>query len=157
MRAVAIATTAADNADATTSLRGAGFVEVLLKPIAVADLRDAVARHLTARPGPAELDDAQARLAAGGDAAIVDSLRTLFAAELEALPAELARMGRDGDRTALRERLHRLDASAGFCGAAALALAIRNLRAVAESDSWPHAAMGQLLEVAERTRRRISG
>lgn len=155
--AAAIATTAADNVDATSSLRDAGFADVLLKPIAVAALRDAVARHLPARPDPAELDDAQARLAAGGDLAIVHSLRSLFAAELEALPAELARIRRDADRTALRDRLHRLDASAGFCGAAALASAIRNLRGVAGSTSWPDAAVGQLLEVAERTRRRISG
>ena len=153
---VAIATTAADNSGAIASLRAAGFVDVLLKPIGVDALRHAVMAHLRDVPASAELDDAQASIAAGGDAAIVASLRGLFAAELEGLPAEIAALRARDDRGALRDRLHRLDASVGFCGAPALARAIHALRATVNAPAWPERALADLLEIAERTRQRLA-
>jgi hypothetical protein len=58
---------------------------------------------------------------------------------------------------ALRERLHRLEASAGFCGAPALARAISTVRASLDGTQWPAASVTTLLEVSERTRQRLSG
>lgn len=155
-RAAAIATTAADNSGAIASLRAAGFVDVLLKPIGIDALRSAVMARLRDVPACAELDDAQANVAAGGDAAIVASLRGLFATELEGLPAEIAAFRARDDRSALRDRLHRLDASAGFCGAPALARAIHALRAAVDVQAWPERALADLLETAERTRQRLA-
>ena len=48
--------------------------------------------------------------------------------ELDALPNEMRLLRAAADPTAIRDRLHRLDASAGFCGTPALALAIADLR-----------------------------
>ena len=159
--AIALATTAANDADTIAALHAAGFVETLLKPIAADALRAAVARHLgtasAALTGADDLDDEQAHRAAGGDAAIVASLRGLFAAELEALPAQIAGFGVRNDMAALRERLHRLEASAGFCGAPTLTRAIAAVRTALESPLWPTAAVATLLEVSERTRQRLSG
>lgn len=155
-QAVAIATTAADNANAVTALRTTGFVDVLLKPIGVEALRNAVAACLSGSPSNTELDDTQAGIATGGNAAIVASLRALFAVELEALPAEFALLRARVDRAALRDRLHRLDASAGFCGAPALARAIGTLRTAVDAPAWPERAIADLLEIAERTRQRIA-
>jgi len=159
--AIALATTAANDADTIAVLHAAGFVETLLKPIAADALRAAVARHLGtasgALTGADDLDDEQAHRAAGGDAAIVASLRGLFAAELEALPAQIAGFGVRNDMAALRERLHRLEASAGFCGAPTLTRAIAAVRSALESPLWPTAAVATLLEVSERTRQRLSG
>ena len=159
--AVALATTAASDAEVIAALRAAGFVEILLKPIGAAALCTAITRNLRAAAhmpaGADDLDDEQARSAAGGDAAIVASLRGLFAAELEALPAQVAGFHTHNDMTALRERLHRLEASAGFCGAPALTRAITGVRSALEGVQWPIAAVATLLEVSERTRQRLSG
>jgi len=149
-----LATTAADEAASLAALRTAGFDDVLAKPIAADVFRRAVTEHLTLHAAP-ELDPARACAVAGGDAAIVASLQGLFAAELDALPAEIARLRDGGDPQALRERLHRLDASAGFCGAVALAQAIGRLREVIEPQPWPARAFEELLDVARRTRRRL--
>jgi CheY-like chemotaxis protein len=155
--AIAIATTAANDAAAIANLRAAGFVDVLPKPISADALRSAVACHLGKPMHAADLDDVQARLAAGGDDGIVAALRGLFAAELEALPSQIASFAADADMDALRERLHRLEASAGFCGAAALARAISAVRASLDGMHWPAAQVTNLLEVSERTRQRLSG
>ncbi len=152
--AVAIATTAADSADVIAQLHEAGFVDVLLKPIAVEAFRHAVTMRLAGRSLP-ELDDVRARATTGGDAAIMASLRALFAEELLALPTEIAQLRSNGDSAALRDRLHRLDASAGFCGATALASAIQGVRAALHRLPWPEQAVGDLLDAAERTRLRI--
>ncbi len=159
-RAIALATTADNDTAVHAQLLRAGFVEVLVKPIAIADLRDALARHLpnAASTGTTEatddLDDRQALAAAGGDAVIVNALRGLFAAELDALPAELAALQRQPD--AVRERLHRLDASAGFCGAPAIVRAANELRAALASPPWPQAAVDAFLAVCARTRARLT-
>ena len=159
--AIAVATTAASDAETIAALRAAGFVETLLKPISADALHAAVARHLRRTPealtGADDLDDEQARRAAGGDAGIVASLRGLFATELEALPAQVAGFGARNDVVALRERLHRLEASAGFCGASTLTRAIAAVRHALEGAQWPTAAVATLLEVSERTRQRLSG
>lgn len=158
-QAVALATTADNDTAMHAQLLRAGFLEVLVKPISIADLRAALARHL---PNAASsdtheaadaLDDRQALAAAGGDMAIVNALRTLFADELDALPAELAAL--DGQPDAIRERLHRLDASAGFCGAPAIVRAADALRAALTSPSRLPVTLDAFLTACARTRARL--
>jgi DNA-binding response OmpR family regulator len=155
--AIALATTATSDVAAIATLRAAGFVEVLPKPISADALCKAIARHLREQVPAGDLDDEQARRAAGGDDGIVAALRGLFTAELEALPTQVAAFAADRDVVALRERLHRLEASAGFCGAPALANAIATVRATLDGEQWPASAVTTLLEVSERTRQRLSG
>lgn len=148
----ALATTADNDATSRERLLAAGFAEVLPKPLAAATLRAAVAAHLRVALDPAvPLDDARALSAAGGDVAIVAALRDLLAGELSGLPEQVECWARERDFDALRECLHRLDASAGFCGASALADAIAQLRAAqAESHpAWPEVAIAKFLAACE--------
>ena len=128
-------------------MRAAGFADVLSKPIGIDALRATLTRHLPREPhvAPASLDDAQALNAAGGDRSIVAALRGLFVAELQALPAEIESLAANGDVAGLRDRLHRLDASAGFCGAPALQAAIARLRALLGGPRWPRDAIDDFL------------
>jgi CheY-like chemotaxis protein/HPt (histidine-containing phosphotransfer) domain-containing protein len=103
------------------------------------------------------LDDEQARRAAGGDEAIVAALRGLLVTELEALPAEVAAIAARDDRPALLDRLHRLDASAGFCGVPALVAASARLRDRLGDENWPGAGVADFLAACERSRERLSG
>ncbi|MBO9663472.1 response regulator [Dokdonella sp.] len=154
-RAVAIATTAAAEARIDADLLAAGFVDVLHKPLTVAELRAALARHSIepAPPDPAPaLDDARALAAAGGDATIVSALRGLLAAELDALPSEMAAIAAARDADALRQRLHKLDASAGFCGAPALGEASASLRTALQEVDWPDHAVARFLRICTQVR-----
>ncbi len=153
-QAVAALATSADSATCT-ALLAAGFAEVLLKPMGVEALREAMARHLdpaSATPMTDWLDDTPALHATGGDARMVSALRGLFAAELDALPAEVSAMRAQQDARALLDRMHRLDASAGFCGATAIQRASVQLRQSAASGTWPDAAVAVLLDACARTR-----
>jgi CheY-like chemotaxis protein len=153
--AVALATTA-DTMEATrVALLDAGFAEVLVKPFGIEALRSALVRSAIPCASADEaglLDDDRALATAGGDAAIADALRVLFVQELDALPAEIAVIGARADRAALHERLHRLDASAGFCGAPGLAVATSRLRARLDAPDWPEHAIDDLLAAAARVR-----
>ncbi|HVT31226.1 MAG TPA: response regulator [Rhodanobacteraceae bacterium] len=157
--AVACATTAAGGDASRDTLIAAGFADVIAKPVSVIALRELLHRHLRitatsghdgARVAPsrddagddAGLDDDAALAATGGDTRILAALRGLLLAELDALPAELEGMAARGDFAALRDRLHRLDASAGFCGAPALGTASARLRsALGNETSWPASAI----------------
>lgn len=161
--AVALATTAAHDADAIATLQSAGFGEVLLKPIGIDALHAAIARHLPAHamamPASSSvdtLDDAQAQRAAGGDAAIVAALRGLFVSELDILPAEIATISTYRDAAALRDRLHRLDASAGFCGVPSLVRAAAILRSQLEGAAWPDQGVADFLAASARARALLS-
>ena len=165
--AVAIATTAEVGERVRAALVAEGFADVVTKPVTLAALRDAIVRNVgpldeariarrdSARPSA--LDDAQAFAAAGGNATIVAALRGLFVAELDALPAELAAVSASGDVAALRDRLHRLDASAGFCGAPALASAGAALRAAIEDDTVPPDAVAVFLTACADVRAALAG
>jgi CheY-like chemotaxis protein/HPt (histidine-containing phosphotransfer) domain-containing protein len=177
--AIALATTADDDAATAAALRECGFTVVLPKPLRIDALREAVARHLPVGTAFASapsrrdasihavrdvdphddvtLDDEQARRAAGGDEAIVAALRGLFVGELEALRAEMEAFAARDDRAALRDRLHRLDASAGFCGVPALVAASARLRGLLDGVAWPAQGVADFLAVGERARRRLSG
>lgn len=150
----------ADGALDRNLARSQGFVDILHKPIGLAALHALLARHLPtaadrARTGDV-LDDALAAENTGGDASIVAALRGLFASELDALPDELDRFSATVDREGLYDRLHRLDASAGFCGAPALSKSIAALRERLDAEaSWPHAALAELLSTCMDTRRAL--
>ena len=122
----AIATTADPDSQLHQRLRNAGFERVLLKPSSKSRLR-MVLHELGMVYGedePALLDDA-AGLAASGSAEILSALRGLFATELDVLARDFDSLLRD--RTAMSERLHRLRAACGFCGAVALQTAAAEL------------------------------
>ncbi|MGH8174434.1 MAG: response regulator [Rhodanobacteraceae bacterium] len=164
--AIALATTADANAATESMLLQAGFAEVVAKPVTLQALRAALSRHLpeirggsdAASPSDDEaLDERGALSAAGGNATIVTALRSLLVGELDALPAELADLETRGDAAGLRDRLHRLDASAGFCGAPALTRAGAALRAAIDaSGGWPHAACVEFLAICADVRRQLA-
>jgi len=115
--AVAIATTAELDPTQRPKLLAEGFSDVLSKPCRVDDLRRVMAlapAYLRRLP---VLDDAAALLASG-DSNTMRALRHLLQQELLLLCSELDQLGQD--RAALRDRLHRLRSSCGFCGATAL-------------------------------------
>jgi CheY-like chemotaxis protein len=118
--AAAIATSAEIDADATAQLHAAGFVDVLEKPASVQRIVEIVVRHLP-KTTPILLDDNAALGAIGGDADALRALRDLLARELEQLEHDLTRGDLATDTVRFGERLHRLRASCGFCGASALA------------------------------------
>jgi CheY-like chemotaxis protein/HPt (histidine-containing phosphotransfer) domain-containing protein len=163
--AIALATTADASKSTRVELLGVGFVDVVAKPVTVNALRAALAPYvpgLAASAAPAGggaddlLDDVSALSAVGGDVSILVALRGLFIAELDALPDELAAIAARSDLDALRDRLHRLDASAGFCGAPALVRSCAKLRAAFDDAStWPDAAIDEFLASSARVRARL--
>ena len=157
-RTPALATTAEIGADARFRLVEAGFADVVAKPVTVDALRAALARHLITETSDSdELDDVRALAATGGDASILAALRGLLIAELDALPAEIAGLSARQDADELRDRLHRLDASAGFCGAPALTDACAALRTALETDGdWPNASANRFLVACANVRVRLA-
>lgn len=125
----AAASALAHTADATAATRDAllqaGFAEVLVKPLsaqALVDALRAVLRGGSDEPhDAADWDDRAALTALAGNPEHVASVRQLFLSELPTTrSACLAAFDRN-DHAALRAQLHRLQASCGFVGAAALA------------------------------------
>lgn len=155
-QSIAIATTAGERSTHAALLQ-AGFSEVIGKPVDLPNLRNMLQRHL-GMPRMSNASDQQPLLGKPGanpgfDASIINALRGLFASELESLPAELAGFAHACDLGALCDRLHRLDASAGFCAAPALAQASKVLRAKVDVEGeWPHEEIAALLDCSERTR-----
>lgn len=163
--AVALAT----SADVDTALRqrlcAAGFAEVLAKPIDLAGLRRALGAAdggVAAEPGPhatdtAPLIDDEAACRSLGSADTVAALRALFRRELDALADELAICLAAQDNEGLRERLHKLCASAGFCGAPRLEQAARRLRSrLAATAAFAAGDLAELQRVTAATRLALS-
>ncbi|MGH8212421.1 MAG: response regulator [Rhodanobacteraceae bacterium] len=122
----AIVTTADPDPQLHQRLRDAGFQLVLLKPSSKSRLREALQGLGLARDASesAVLDD-EVGLAASGSEEILAALRSLFATELDTIAHGLDALLED--RIALGERLHRLCAACGFCGAMALKAAAAEL------------------------------
>ncbi len=134
----ALAHTASTAPDDHEALLAAGFRQVLRKPLAAIDLRQAVERMLglgeprpaspdavpAQAPGTPLWDDAAALRALNGNAEHVAQLRMLFMAELQDTGTRLMACWRDDDQDALEAGLHRLRAGCGFVGAARLADAV---------------------------------
>jgi len=120
----------AHTADATSATRErllqAGFADVLVKPLSAQTLLDAVRAALGhegggAPPARPDWDEAAALAALAGNREHVATLRQLFLSELPATRTVCLEAFARADDAALRAQLHRLQASCGFAGAAALA------------------------------------
>lgn len=121
----ALALTAEDHPDALERLRRSGFARVLAKPVGAGALQAAVREWLPA-PAPA-WDDPMALSALGGSRRAVESLRGLFLAELPDQAREIDAALAQQDEPRAQAQLHRLKASCGFVGAAALLQAVQAL------------------------------
>lgn len=158
----ALATTAEPDAALRTTLQAADFDGVLAKPLDIAALQRALSPAGVAEPAApyalpaaaeamALLDDALA-LRNLGSADSMHALRRLFRLELEALPGEIAAALAHGDTAVLTERLHKLCASASFCGAPRLDQACRTLRRHIDGGGALSAQeLRTLLDAAEAT------
>lgn len=126
----ALAHTAASDGVVREHLLTVGFLDVLCKPLGVAELHAALRRHLPLRvhrvadAALPDWNDAGA-LAALGEVAHVEALRQLFRQELPAQRMRIATAG--SDVAAMQADLHRLAASCGFVGADRLRDAVRSL------------------------------
>lgn len=147
----ALATTASDNRDRHAELVAAGFDAVLIKPIRMATLAQALRSYRSVVAEPL-IDERRALDAVGGAADIALALRGLLLAELDALPGELGVLSHQSDGpAALSRRLHRLLASAGFCGVLPLEQSVRQLEAtVLDQPSWPEADVDIFLQRAQQ-------
>jgi CheY-like chemotaxis protein len=114
---VAVATSAETGPDGGRALYAAGFSSILRKPCTLAQLQQIL--WLIPAAHRACLLDEAAGLRNSGDNATLRALRQLLRAELTALDQQLDALWHDPQR--LAERLHRLRASCGFCGADDLA------------------------------------
>jgi len=165
--APAVATSAGLDTAAVAALVAAGFAATLEKPASLEIIEGLLRQYLALDAGvrPALLpDDAQAELpvlddrsaiaAIGGDHDAMRALRSLFAQELEALERDLHNAMPDS--TALSERLHRLRASSGFCGAAALAAAALRLQQALGRDLASSAAMEDFERTCSATRQALA-
>ncbi|GGA72689.1 transcriptional regulator [Arenimonas soli] len=127
LRAAGLATPAlALSADPDAAVDG--FLRVLAKPLALADLRTAVAAVLPAGLLP-PWDDAAGLAAVAGQAAALHTLRQLFLDELPEQRRQVLAACRAGDQAAARAQLHRLKAGCGFVGALPLLAAVGALHA----------------------------
>ncbi len=135
--APAIATSAEVDDAIRASMLDAGFDEVIAKPVSLERLRDVVSQ-LT--EDDAELlNDDEALQALGGHRESLVALRGLLAGELDEFCVSSEQFD-TLDRQALAAHLHRLRASCGFCGAAALAQAAATTQSALnenETVDWP--------------------
>lgn len=106
----------------------AGFLRVIGKPLALADLRGAVAAVLPPGRLP-PWDDVAGLAAVAGQASALQTLRRLFLDELPEQRRQVRAACQAGDQAAARAHLHRLKAGCGFVGALPLLAAVRALHA----------------------------
>ncbi len=136
----ALAHTADRDARLHVQLREAGFADILVKPITRDALLNAVRGGLargataakTANVAPPssdtqDWDEITALAALNGQRSHLLALRELFLAELPGVRDAVEQAVDSHDEPALRNQLHRLQASCGFVGAARLARAVRTL------------------------------
>lgn len=150
--AVAVASSAEGCTQLSASLSSAGFSGVLSKPCALVDLE----RTLQLVPGwrgPAAALDDTAGLRSSGDQHTLQALRQLLRDELEVLDAQLATLA--DKHTDLVERLHRLRASCGFCGAPALSRAAAALQDEARECAPPINAVACFRDVLHATQQAL--
>jgi len=171
VKAPAVATSAELDGAIVRDLLAAGFVDTLLKPASIDSIREllrrfALARNDAGQPQPGEvmtssapplLDDAAALLAIGGDSTALGALRTLFVAELQALAKDLGSAD-DTMRASgpLIERMHRLRASCGFCGAPALGACAARLQDALRSGADTDRAFTEFLALCRATSRALA-
>ena len=119
---IALAHTADASLGMRSALLQAGFADVLIKPMGVQALQQAVRAALgdASSDDAGDWDDAAALAALGGHREHAALLRQLFLTELPATRAACLASFERNDDDALRAQLHRLQASCGFAGARAL-------------------------------------
>jgi two-component system OmpR family response regulator len=135
--APAIATSAEVDDDIRARMLDAAFDDVIAKPVSLERLREVVSRF--AGDSAELLRDDAALIALGGHRESLAALRGLLASELDELCASCAHID-TLDRQAIVARLHRLRASCGFCGAAALAQATATTQTALNENAtvdWP--------------------
>ncbi len=163
----AIVTSAGFDDTAAAGLLASGFAGLLEKPASLQTIETLLKQHLaldsgmrpslpgaTARTELPILDDASALAAIGGDHDAMRALRGLFAQELEALEHDLR--SETPELRALSERLHRLRASSGFCGAAALAAAALRLQQAPLGRDLARDAMSDFVRICGATRQALA-
>lgn len=154
----AIATSAEVTPQIAAELRAAGFVDVIEKPVSLAQLQQALQPYLApSRPAAANsnglLDDEAGLGSVGSDSEALLALRRLFVEEL----SDLERTWTGGTDILQQERLHRLRASCGFCGAPALAEAARRLEAALRGDGTSaQKSLEEFLALCRATRAALS-
>jgi DNA-binding response OmpR family regulator len=136
----ALAHTADARREEQHALIAAGFADVMLKPLTVAQCQTTVRRMLgdaaAASSPQGEIvretlsvwDDAAALRTLNGNTAHVAAMRDLFRAELPAARTRITDAFAQSDTDAMRAELHRLLASCGFVGAARMLAAVTALR-----------------------------
>ena len=163
----ALAHTASADAQLRETLLGAGFLDVLVKPLPAAAVRHAVRRALgmgdedaagmaanAATGNQLPWDDEVAALALNGNRAHIATLRGLFIDDLPRVLKHIAAAIGDRDLDGVRASLHRLRASCGFVGAARLGEATRAL--YQRTDSPALLARFQFVFTGRATRRRAT-
>ncbi|MDR1074846.1 MAG: response regulator [Xanthomonadaceae bacterium] len=126
----ALAHTADDTLETRRRLLEAGFQDVFLKPISGNELLAAtrLALGMATADDAVQWDDKIACAALNGNSANVLALRKLFLDELPSARNSVTAAIRNRDVSALRNSLHRLQASCGFVGASRLASTVTGLR-----------------------------
>ena len=171
----ALAHTASTERAVLDALIGAGFAEVLVKPLPAAMVQSAVRRMLgVPEPGSVRTagmidleggklpiwDDETAARALNFNRAHVEALRGLFLDELPPAQQRIQSAARVGDHESLRAELHKLRAGCGFVGAARLDAAVRALQQqfddLALLERFDEAAQDTLLRRDDRTPQSVS-
>ena len=152
----ALAHTAAADRSVRDALIAAGFSEVLVKPLAAAQLHAALRRALGLVPvraaeastpyrASSPWDDTAALAALNGQHAHVDALRLMFIAELPRSRDALRAAAERDDPDAMRASLHRLRSSCSFVGATQLGALARTL----EADPLSATALQQFIDAVD--------
>ena len=122
--AFALAHTASHDPAELAALRDAGFDDVVSKPMPVGEWQAALRRGLAPGPEPevrpAHWDDPAALRSVNGNPDTLRALRGLFVDELPRQRRLIEQALASGDLDTVGAELHRLKASCGFVGAAAL-------------------------------------
>jgi CheY-like chemotaxis protein len=151
---IAVASSAEDESEEhRLALLAIGFSSILRKPCTLAQLRQTLALVPTAAHAACVLDD-DTGLCASGDYATLRALRQLLREELIMLDQRLDALA--GDRVVLDERLHRLRAACGFCGADELATAAQALQGISRHTDPDSAELGSFRAALQATLRALS-
>lgn len=148
----AVATSAEWDAARQRQAQAAGFAATLGKPCSIEQLRQLLRSHLRVALQPL-VDDAAA-LQSAGSAANLNALRKLFARDLAQLERQLPDLLHQPQ--ALDEQMHRLCASAGFCGAPALVAATGVWREQLRAGIDPHVGAATFRATLQATAKRFA-
>jgi DNA-binding response OmpR family regulator len=161
----ALAHTASEARNDHEALLAAGFIDVLVKPIAVLELQTTICRvlgfdraNVDGEPRPCarlpDWDDVTALAALKGEQEHVSALRQLFLDELSRQRDAVVAALDQNDAAGARRTLHMLRASCGFVGALRLDDAVRALEVDPQSEfalARFQLAVDDLLPEATRT------